>query len=852
MRRLLACIAAIAATGVAACPAVHDATPQVYVARGAAERWARWVARDAAEAGGPPATAARVHVMKDGEQLGGPNAVGRPGDLLLENDAVVFVVDQLGASAGFAESGGNVVDAADARVRKDELGQLFTYFGTFPRQGVYATLASGVDADGSAWIQATGRELYEEKLAVTTRYALGPADRALFIETTVENTGDAPIQLPSLGDAVQWGDADKVAPGKPRGFKGESTGRYVGGVGRYTSYAIVPAEGPIEGTSGSGWTDTAQRKGVTVPARGSVSYARALLVGERADTSSIAGGLAAMAGEAVGELQVRLPAAALLPTGSFVTLLAVDSSESLTLAPPFAGRVPAGLYRVLPMLGRSVAPPRDPIEVRAGWTSHVDVPVEAPATLDVLCTSASDGRPMPCKLTFEGLGVTPTPDFGPAHTSGPARNQATLGDGRTSVVLVPGSYRVTASRGPEYALSSVQVDLAPGERRSETLSLARVVDTTGYAACDFHQHTMLGTDAPVGMRDRVVANAAEGVEIAVASEHNVIADLEPIVEELHLARELVEIPGDELTSDASRSPWGHANVFPLRPDPARARGGAPAVRDRAPRDVFDELRAASGEVVVQVNHPRSGKNGYFDQLGFDRALGSGTAAAYDPSFDALEVWNGRNVDARAQVLDDFRALLRASHVVTPTADTDTHGIVGQEAGYPRTYVRVSDDTRFDAWTGARTEDLVHGIKSLRDVVLTNGPMLRVSANGAPVGGVARGRIVTVKVHVECAPWVDVRTVRVVRASVPPPARDDERTVKLSPTASGALAADVAFVERADADDALFVVATGARSLAPVLGGDDREILPWAMTGAIWLDPDGDGRALGRSPSDNRR
>jgi hypothetical protein len=31
----------------------------------------------------------------------------------------------------------------------------------------------------------------------------------------------------------------------------------------------------------------------------------------------------------------------------------------------------------------------------------------------------------------------------------------------------------------------------------------------------------------------------------------------------------------------------------------------------------------------------------------------------------------------------------------------------------------------------------------------------------------------------------------------------------------------------------------------VLAGDDKEITPWAMTGAIWIDADGDGKALGR-------
>ena len=77
-----------------------------------------------------------------------------------------------------------------------------------------------------------------------------------------------PVDGLSLGDAIQWGGAEKIAPGKPRGFRGPSTGPYVGGVGRFTSYAITSTEGAVDATSGSTWTDTAQRAAVTRRAAG--------------------------------------------------------------------------------------------------------------------------------------------------------------------------------------------------------------------------------------------------------------------------------------------------------------------------------------------------------------------------------------------------------------------------------------------------------------------------------------------------------------------------------------------------------------------------------------------------------
>ena len=836
MRKLLLPFLLLAA---AACPAPSDVTPLIHVDPRAAGRLGLLMGKPAASGGDAPARpkAARVHVMKDGEQLGGPAATGRPGDILLENDEVAFVIDQLASSTGFAESGGNLLDAADAHARKDELGQLFTYFGTFPRQGVYDTLTSGTGEDGSAWVEARGRELLEPRVTVTTRYTLQAPDRAVLLQTTLENGGDAPVTIPSLGDAVQWGGAEKVAPGKARGFKGPSSGAFVGGVGRFASYALTSTEGAIDGISGSSWTDTAQRKNVTLdPHGGTAKFTRVFLVGPRPDTSSLVAELAMAAGEPTGALEVKLDGGT-LGTGEVLSLMPIGGTEAMTLAAPYTAQVPAGRYEVtIPGAGGA----KGTADVKRDTAVDLSLEVDSRATLTLGCTG-------PCKLTVEGTGGTATPDFGPSHASGPARNQVTTRGDAVSVLVAPGRYHVTASRGPEYALDATDVELASGGTRAVTLTPKRVVDTAGYIGCDFHQHTVLGADSPVAKGDRVVSNVAEGVEVAVASEHNVIADLEPLVRGMHLENEMVAIAGDELTTDASRKPWGHANVWPMTVDATKPRGGSPALRDRTAKETFDSLRASMpGDWVLQINHPRMGNIGYFELLKFDPARGVGSGDGYDPGFDALEVWNGRNVSSRDSVIEDWRALLRTGHVVTPTADTDTHGIVGWEAGYPRTYVRVADDGNLATWDASRTQDLVRGVKVLRDVVLTNGPMLRVTANGAtPVGGIAKGRAVTLEVHVECAPWVDVDTVTVLHVRSGPQEKDVSRPVTLAPRSSGAMAADVRIPATVRADDALYVVATGKKPMTPVLAGDPKEITPWAMTGAIWVDADGDGKSLSR-------
>jgi len=56
---------------------------------------------------------------------------------------------------------------------------------------------------------------------------------------------------------------------------------------------------------------------------------------------------------------------------------------------------------------------------------------------------------------------------------------------------------------------------------------------------------------------------------------------------------------------------------------------------------------------------------------------------------------------------------------------------------------------------------------------------------------------------------------------------------------------VTFTLRAPKDDAFVVLASGATPMTPVLSGDTHEIAPHALTGAIWIDADGDGKSLSR-------
>ena len=217
-------------------------------------------------------------------------------------------------------------------------------------------VGSGTDPDGSAWVEARGCVVADAKLALTTRYTLHGPDRALLVDTTVENTGDADATLASLGDVVEWGGAEQVAPGKARGFTGSSSGPYVGAVGRFVSYAVTSTEGDIGAVSAASSTETTVREKVPLSAHATTHYERVVLVGARPDTASLVGELALAAGQPVGDVKVTVPGGG---PATIIELTPDGSTEAITLAAPFEAMLPPGRYWITPRRGTTRIGPVD-------------------------------------------------------------------------------------------------------------------------------------------------------------------------------------------------------------------------------------------------------------------------------------------------------------------------------------------------------------------------------------------------------------------------------------------------------------------------------------------------------------
>jgi hypothetical protein len=199
----------------------------------------------------------------------------------------------------------------------------------------------------------------------------------------------------------------------------------------------------------------------------------------------------------------------------------------------------------------------------------------------------------------------------------------------------------------------------------------------------------------------------------------------------------------------------------------------------------------------------------------------------------------------AAKLDDAIATVDAADLdaIDPLADRETYlarlaskrpvAAVGRAPAV--TYVRVDDEASPATWSPAREAEALRSLRERLDVLVTTGPFLRVTANGAPIGGVARAgpkHEVRIAIHLECPAGADVDHVTISRASGP--STDLPATCASKP-------ADLSATLEVPADDALVITASAPASATGASA-------PRAVAGAIWIDADGDGESLGRRAS----
>jgi hypothetical protein len=762
-------------------------------------------------------------------------AVGRVGDIVMQNARVTIVIRGFGEGYVLSGTGpGGIVDAAT--VGGEDLVREIVPLVELNTGAFDELVITEAGDDGPAEVVVRGPAAPVPLIAtavgtmalpavIEQRYLLEPDSDALLMRTRV--WGDASAQRTvQIADALFLGG--RVRPFVPgRGHDpGAVRGAFLASSGTTSSYGLVYPRETAETIQLFNIDGFNIALGALQLIGGFAPTERWLLVGD-GSVASVTEQAWARRGDELGAVHGE--------TAPGVDVVVADAAG----APATIGRagddgtyrvaVPPGSYQVRaesPERARSID---SSVQIAAGAEVAADVAAGERGAVTVRVTDG-DGAALPARVMLI------------AADGGERRIDYTGASGALELAAPPGTYALVVSRGMEYdAFTMDPLEIAAGEQVAVDATLTRVVDTAGWISMDTHLHSEMSNDSTFPLDLRLLAVAAEGVEVAVSSDHDFITDYQPVIDELGLEAWVAARTGDEVSSLI----WGHLNGWPLVPDPDRAGMGTVAWQGRSPGETFDLIRGGDPARLVQVNHPRHGSNGLFNKIQFDRETLSADAdpallglppgtELYDADFDALEVANDFAGDEFEDSLLDWLALVAAGHPAAATGSSDSHG-ASRFAGSSRTYVYVGDGN--DTIGGVDLDEVDRAIKA-RHVVIGQGSFVTagiVDAAGAVSlpGDVVDRRgaaTATVAIRVQAPPWMPLAKIRIYAG------RDVAMTIPLDPADTAAVRYDDRVELPLVGSDTFFVVRVDpAGPGEPVLGQPDA-----SFTNPLLVDADGDG------------
>ncbi len=408
-------------------------------------------------------------------------------------------------------------------------------------------------------------------------------------------------------------------------------------------------------------------------------------------------------------------------------------------------------------------------------------------------------------------------------------------DGRARLGLPPGRYTVYATRGFEYGLDQHAVSLAVGQTKTVRLRLRREVPTPGLVSSDTHIHTFtLSRHGDATMDERQLTLAGEGIELPIATDHDVLADYREPAQRMRVQDRFTPVIGCEVTTAK-----GHFNIFPIAP--------GSAVPDKKIEDwprLMQVMRATPGVQVVILNHPRNVHSGFqpFAATNFNAVTGENLRGP-EFTFDAIEVCNSSALQSDWMVsFRDWFALLNYGYRATAVGSSDCHDVSRYIVGQGRSYVACDDRDPV-------TLSVAEACRSFRAgrVLVSMGLLTQMTVDDKfGVGDLATGLRDQVRVSVTVLgpSWVSAERVELFANGI------KIRGQTLRPRRRAGQKAKVTWTIPRPAHDVWLVAfASGPPVTAPYWAiprpyqPSSREWHPHALgcTNPIWLDADADGR-----------
>ncbi len=314
---------------------------------------------------------------------------------------------------------------------------------------------------------------------------------------------------------------------------------------------------------------------------------------------------------------------------------------------------------------------------RADYLSQCTVPVRV--------TNRKTDQPTPCRITvINSAGALMSVGNTSTNTTAVRAGVIYTSNGSVSLELPPGIYTISAGRGVEWSLDSVQVIATTSRADTIRLKITREVDTRGFVSCDTHVHTFTHSrHGDATLDERLVTIAGEGIELPIATDHNLHINYGPRMKELNLQRFFTPVIGNEVTT-----PTGHFNIFPVP-------NGAP-LPDHTSKswgDTIHSIKAQTGAKVIILNHARDIHSGV-TPFSPDRHISLTGHSFGNGGFpaNAMELINsGATQTDVMQLYRDWFGLLNRGLEVTGIGCSDSHDVARHFIGQGRTYVRTKDE-----------------------------------------------------------------------------------------------------------------------------------------------------------------
>lgn len=374
-------------------------------------------------------------------------------------------------------------------------------------------------------------------------------------------------------------------------------------------------------------------------------------------------------------------------------------------------------------------------------------------TLTVRVTDADSQAALPARVIIETIDGTLPQLYADNAERVAVREGLLYVHGAARLELPAGRYRIAATRGMEWSRDEQALDLSADA--TVALALRREVDTPGFIAADTHLHTYtLSGHGDATIEERVLSLAGEGVELAVATDHNHHTDYRPYQEKLALNEFFTPVTGNEITTSL-----GHFNAFPLPPA-----GEVPDHKQADWLKLVDDIRMKGAKVVI-LNHPRwpNLKQSPLEVLGLNRATGDrGSGMAFP--FDAMELVNS-TVDTPdpLYLFTDWFGLLNAGEKISAVGSSDSH-TVGDPVGQGRTYLPSSTDVPAELNVDELCEHLLQGRASISLGIFATVRVDERYTSGDLVP-IDEGRV-NVRLRVASAGWIRPRRALVFLNGMP--------------------------------------------------------------------------------------